>query len=322
MKVWLKVAISAVLLVIVFLVVPWSQVRDAAGRVSPGAWAVVLAGFVAGHLLGVVKWRRFVNVGRAGLGRLDAVLCYAAGLFANLCLPSIVGGDLLRLGLAGRLTRRPEAALWGGVMDRVTDILALTLLAGIGGLLARRHLSGWSSGLLTASLVVGLVLAATALPLAVRRPLKRWPKKLRRPIARALVAARQLWRRPGVAAGGILLSLAIQGSFVLLNAWLGRQLGIEVGLAVWFFAWPLAKVASLFPISLGGLAVREASLATILLPFGVPPGVAIVCSLVWQTVLIAGGLLGGLTWLTLSRIRHLPVRVTAPSAPSAPSVVS
>ena len=83
----------------------------------------MLAGFIAGHLVGIVKWRRFVNVGRAGLRRLDAILCYSAGLFANLCLPSIVGGDLLRLGLASRLTKRPEAALWGGVMDRATDTL-------------------------------------------------------------------------------------------------------------------------------------------------------------------------------------------------------
>jgi len=75
-------------------------------------------------------------------------------------------------------------------------------------------------------------------------------------------------------------------------------------------------VASLMPISLGGLAVREASLATLLLPFGVPAAQAIVCSLLWQTVMIAGGLLGGLVWLILSRIRHLPAHLTPASAPS------
>ena len=38
-----------------------------------------------------------------------------------------------------------------------------------------------------------------------------------------------------------------------------------------------------------------------------------VCSLLWQTVLIAGGLLGGITWLVLDRARHIPLRVAGES---------
>ena len=86
-----------------------------------------------------------------------------------------------------------------------------------------------------------------------------------------------------------------------------------MALPVWFMIWPLAKLASLLLISLGGLAVREASLAALLLPFGVPVARSVVCSLLWQTVLIAGGLLGGLTWLVLDRARHIPLRVAGES---------
>ena len=97
----------------------------------------------------------------------------------------------------------------------------------------------------------------------------------------------------------------IQSSFVLLNAWLGGHIGVKVPLGVWFLVWPLAKVASLMPISLGGLAVREASLAGLLAPFGVPLALGVLTSLLWQTVLIAGGLTGGLVWLLLGRRRAL-----------------
>ncbi len=110
-------------------------------------------------------------------------------------------------------------------------------------------------------------------------------------------------RTPGTAIVALGLSLTIQGSFVLLNSALGRAVGIDVPLAVWFLVWPLAKIAGLMPISLGGLAVREATLASLLAPFGVPFAVGVVCSLLWQTVLIVGGLVGGLTWLALSRTR-------------------
>jgi glycosyltransferase 2 family protein len=309
-KPWAKAAVSIGLLILLFVLLPWSQVREAIGRLPPRVWAGVLGGFVLGHAVGVLKWRLFVNAAKGALGRVDAALCYGAGLFANLCLPSIVGGDLLRLGLAGKLTRRPEAALWGGIMDRLTDLLSLALLVTAGGLLVRTRVDGWMSQVLTVGFAVAAGLALLVLPFAVRRPLARWPRRLRRPVGRGLVGLRQLRRRPGAAALGLAMSLGIQSSFVLLNAWLGRSLGIDVSLGVWFLVWPLAKIASLMPISLGGLAVREASLAALLLPFGVPVSLSVVCSLLWQTVLIAGGLLGGLVWLVLHRSRNISFRAS------------
>ena len=82
MKLWLRILISAGLFVLLFLLLPWAQVRDALLKLPPGTWAFVLAGFVAGHGVGVFKWRLFVNAGRASLRVRDAVQCYSAGLFA------------------------------------------------------------------------------------------------------------------------------------------------------------------------------------------------------------------------------------------------
>lgn len=303
MKLWLKVLVSGALLALLFLLLPWTQVRDALLRLSPGTWLMVLAGFVAGHLLGVLKWRLFVNAGRAALGFRDAVQCYAAGLFANLCLPSIVGGDVLRAAMAAKFTRRPEAAFFGGVIDRLTDMVAMVLLITAGGLTSHAVIPGWGGEALSVGLIVGGALLVVFLPVILRRPLDRWPKRFRRPIGRSLVAMRRLARNPRAAVRAITLSLTIQGSFVLLNRMLGQAIGIDVPLSVWFLVWPLAKVAGLMPISLGGLAVREATLAALLAPFGVPFAVGVVCSLLWQTVLIVGGLIGGLAWLVLSRTR-------------------
>ena len=308
MKLWIKIAVSATLLALIFLLLPWAKVWEALQQLPPAAWLGVWAGFVLGHALGVIKWRLFVNAGHGSLRAVDAAHCYSAGLFANLCLPSIVGGDLLRMAMAGKFTRRPEAALWGGVMDRLTDITALAILVLIGGWLARDALPGWGGQVLTVGLLLSIVLAAVVLPFVLRRPLARWPRKLRRPIGRSLVALRRLARRPSIALKGLALSITIQGSFVLLNAWLGHHIGVRVPLTVWFLVWPLAKVASLMPISLGGLAVREASLAGLLAPFGVPLTLGVLASLLWQSVLIAGGLAGGLVWLILARRRGAPIR--------------
>lgn len=303
MKLWLRVGVSIGLLTLLFVVLPWEELRGAVGRMSLSVWLLALLGFVLGHLLGTAKWRMLVNATRASLRPVDAIRCYAAGLFANLCLPTAVGGDVLRAGLAARATGRTEAAVLGSVADRMIDTLTMALLVAAGALFARDALPGVGSGLIAVGIVGGVLVAAAALPLLLRRPLARWPRKFRRRIGRSLVALRYLSRAGHVAVLAVLASIAVQSTFVLLSAWIGHAVGISIPLAVWFFAWPLAKLVAMLPISIGGLAVRDATLAALLVPVGVPMAVGLVASLLWQTVLITGGLIGGLVWWTLSRSR-------------------
>lgn len=301
MSLWLKALVSLGVLTLLLVLLPWRELRTAGSQVSLAVWIPVLCGFVAGHSLGVTKWRMLVNTGRSQLRWPDAIRCYAAGLFANLCLPSIVGGDVLRAVLAGKISGRPEAAIFGGIADRAIDVVALGLLIGMGGLLAGEALSGWHTQLLILGVLIGICASLGFLSLLLRRPLARWPARYWRSIGRSLIALRRLRQNPGTAWKALLIALLIQGGFVLLNAWIGRSIGIAVPLAVWFLAWPLAKVAGLLPISLGGLGVRDATLAALLIPFGVPAARGLVASLIWQTVLIGGGLIGALMWWLLSR---------------------
>jgi uncharacterized membrane protein YbhN (UPF0104 family) len=297
----LRVGISVTVLAILLLVLPLDELWAALRRLSPVVWATVLVGFLGGHALGVFKWRRMLRIGRASLAVRDGARCYAAGLFANLCLPSIVGGDVLRAVLAGRATGRPEAVVVGSIGDRLCDMFALGLLVGGGALVARTALPGWWPNVIGALVVTGLVGVGLFVPLALNRPLSVWPPRSRRKVGRTLVALRRLLRSPGAAVTVLGLSLTIQTSFILLNAWLGRSVGVDVPLAVWFVAWPAAKLAGLLPVSLGGLGVRDATLGAALLPFGVPMATGVAVSLLWQTVLIAGGLLAGGLWMVLNR---------------------
>ncbi len=52
----------------------------------------------------------------------------------------------------------------------------------------------------------------------------------------------------------------------------------------------------MLPVSFGGLGVREAAFAALVAPFG-PESLAVAQSLVWQSVLIAGGLAAGGFWV-------------------------
>ena len=299
---WLRAGGSLAALGFLFWALPWDEVVSAARRVSLAVWGGVLAGFLAGHLLGAFKWTFLLRRMGVAVPWATGAACYALGLFANLCLPGIVGGDVVRAAALTRRVGRFEAVALAGVGDRLLDILALGLALAAGVVAAGVRQGAAARGflaLLAVFLTAGLVLAITAL----RRPLDRWPARWRRPIGRARVAARNLARRPGAVGISLACALAIQSSFVLLNRALGADLGVKLPLAAWFVAWPLAKLAGLLPISLGGLGVRDAAFGTLLAGFGAAAATGVVVSLVWQSILIGGGLLAGLAWWLASGSR-------------------
>ena len=294
-----KVAVTLALFAVIFFKVPWDKLWTQAHQLDGRVWLGVLGAFWLGHLVGVFKWRFNVNVGKAGLGALDAVQCYAAGLFSNLFLPSIVGGDALKAFLAGKVTGRFEAAIFGGLTERLIDTAALLVLIVIGGLVSHTTVEGWSRQVILVSSLIAIAAALLFTPIALRVKLARWPRKLRRPLGRAMVAMRRLIRQPLSACAVFALSLVIQSWFVVLNYWLGRGIGIDIPLAFWFLAVPLTKAITLAPISFGGFGLRELALAGILALAGVPNDKGVAVSLLWQSIIVSTGLFGGVVWFAL-----------------------
>ena len=91
--------------------------------------------------------------------------------------------------------------------------------------------------------------------------------------------------------------MAVQCLFVGINIAFAEAAHMEAPVAAWFFAWTSAKIIAIAPISLGGLGVREASMAALLVPFGADPAQVVAIGLVWQSVLYVSGLIGFLVQL-------------------------
>ena len=191
LKFWIKASVTGLLLALILRVVNWSELVDGVRQLDPGLWALVLGCFITGHLAGALKWRLNVNICRAGLGRTDAIQIYAAGLFANLCLPSIVGGDGLKAVLAGRATGRYESVIFGGLTERLIDTAALLILIVVGSLLTSSQMQGQAGQVLLVGSLVGIGLGVLFLPLLLRVKLTAFPRTLRRPVGRAMVAMRR-----------------------------------------------------------------------------------------------------------------------------------
>ena len=290
--VW-RAGVTAACLTLVFWLLPTGELVDAVRRVGGLRWTVLLATLSLLQLAAVAKWRLLMGAAGEHCRFLDVLRAHGAGLFANNFLPSLVGGDVVRAGILGRRGVGPEVLLVGGVTDRAADAGALVLIAGMASLFGP---AGVEAGvwriLSTASALMVMGLVAGSL-LVTRLANTRLPFGLQDVAAKARTAFRAFRSRPVAALAALGISLAIQSSLVVGNIWLGRAMGLSIPVAAWYVVWPLAKLLALVPISLGGLGVRQLAMAGLLAPLAVEAGMAVAQSLVWESLLLGLGVVGG-----------------------------
>jgi len=291
---------TAALLVlgILFYLLPVAPLRSALARVPLTRFIAVLLIYLLALTGGITKWHTVVNSAGAQLNFAASAQCYTSGLFGALFLPSIIGGDVARLAVGISRSPRPAAVITGNVADRFLDVAAQLTLISMGLILLPGSLPVPLQAPAKRILFAGVVGTGVffGLVLALHRPLLRGRSiRIRRRLAQLRHAIRAVSRRPWRLVIGWLLGTSVQGTYVVLTALLGITCGLRLPLRVWLFAWPLAKIAAVMPITQGGIGVREAALVVLLAPFGAPAPQVLATGIVWEGVIITAGLLAGLT---------------------------
>lgn len=255
-----------------------------------------------GHTFGTIKWRLLVNTKSSYLPFLIALRCHFAGLFANLFLPSLAGGDVVRAGLAIRYLKQKGNVILGGILDRFLDTSALGIIILIGAYFAPQAFTDTDRNILRVVFVI-LSLMALSGGIFLLLPTFTWlPSSLKKLLKRYQELVKELLKTPWKAIISLLVAIIMQTTFVGINAYLGMQCGIDIPFVVWILVWPLAKLSALLPISMGGLGVREAALAALLTRLDIPIALAVGVGLLWETILVSGGILGGIFYLVMNQV--------------------
>ena len=198
MGAWIiRLCVSALLLALIFTLVPFADVWAAARRISPLLWLGALGLFLAGHAAAAAKWRMLIG---GGISYRQAFRAHLAGLAANLALPSVAGGDVVRAGLVMKHADDKGRLAMGSLADRLIDTLGLVLIALASAWIAWRPRldsdiwMGWPLLGLLVLVAAGLV-SALALDRFASRPEP--SGKLMRLLAKLIHSAAELARSPG-----------------------------------------------------------------------------------------------------------------------------
>ena len=255
-----------------------------------------------GALFGVTRWWRLLRLAGCGTRWPAAARLTFLGLFFNLVLPGLTGGDLVKAGLAVRDHPHARAdALVSVVIDRVIGLWALLGLASTVLLLATNEAFDRLRGPVLLAFAGATLAVVLALHPAWRRliRLERWIEKL--PQARRLTkldrAARLYGGHPLEIAIAFALSLGNHLCTAAALMALGAAFGAALGFAEYVAVGSIANTITSLPLAPGGWGLGEAAYGTLFALLGSAATLGVAVSVSYRLLLHAIGFGGGLALL-------------------------
>jgi hypothetical protein len=289
-------------------------------RQVAGARLDLLVGALAAlFILAVVqayRWTVVLKAIGARLGLRTASLTVMIGLFFNQTLPSTIGGDAVRMWRAHKLGLDLAPAVNGVMIDRLSALAALLLVAMVG--LPRMHGligDGVAFWVIPAFILFGLAGFAVLMILDRLPPtFMRW--RVVSAVGRLSGDARRalIDRRYGPVVIGLSLFIQI---CVSSTVWLiATALHLDVGWFDCLILVPPVMLISMVPISIAGWGVREGAMVSAFALVGLRAADALALSLVFGLIVSLVGLPGGVIWALTKPKRGAATGGPAPDAPA------
>lgn len=250
-------------------------------------FGAALALYIAGQVMSAYRWRLLARLNGLGGRWREYLAYYFVGMFTNLFIPGLVGGDAARSAYLGLRENRLAAAVASVIADRGIGLVALFWFASI-VILLDGH-TPLPPALIRITLVIGLCcLVGYLLSPWLAAPLER----LRGRLGNFAEPVIPYLRRPIAIVPAIVLSLLLQASLAICQYLLAIGMGAQVSLSAVLLIVPLANVVTSLPITLNGLGVREGAYLLLFAAVHLPHQDAIALGLLWFLTTALSGLIG------------------------------
>lgn len=295
---WGRAVISIVLLVPLLAHVDLVNVLAIMAGAQPWLLALALAVAVLQILLSAYRWCILVRSHHRVSFRLIRKVTFVSGFFGWF----VPGGgiELLRLYDLARAAPEIGWAVTSVVVERLLGLLALAALS-LGGILLS---SAELPPALTIAAAACLALLLCCVPLAMATPVRRVMlgllpgrrlEPLRRLLERCYRELDAMRSSPGMLAWVSLVTLGCQAMRIAITVVAAIAVGADVPVVHFIALMPPVILASLLPISVGGLGVREATFVSLFALVGLPADTAFATATVNLAVSVAATL-PGLWW--------------------------
>ncbi len=293
----LRLAFGVAILALVLSRVDFSSVQLTFGPRLFGGIAVAATLLLLGQTVAALRWKVIWGEGSPSWAYLSRL--YLIGAFFSLFLPTSVGGDAVRAAAATQSSGNTGGVVASVLLDRLMGTVALAVY-GLAGLILA---PSFAARLVSAAQIpepgrrLAVVLGVAVVLLAVAILVVRRSARIRSIIADGIAAVRSLWERPRALILALMLAFAVQGIYLLL--WLVLALAVALPLApsTLLVTVPIVTAATMLPITLNGVGVREGAWVLLLAPSGLADGQIVSFSLLYLPVNLVIGVIGGLLFM-------------------------
>ncbi len=288
-------------------------------------WVVLFAAgtMLANQLLFVARWVLLLKVQSINIGYWTALRLHLLGRFYSNCLPTSIGGDLLRAWYVTKHTNKKVEAVFSVFVDRLVGLSGLVLVAILSywlipvedGKTPRLDFqTGSVEGLArywwifaVAGAAVLLVIAGFLVTSKGRALLNKW---VRQNMHRATVflgtgykSIVTYWNHKAALVLAYVLTFLSQSILIVGMLFVGRDIGIDCAAKYYFVFFPVAWIAGALPISVGGLGIWEEVLKLFFVSVGANAEKAIALAIFQRILWLCSSLPGVVIHLSGS---HLP----------------
>lgn len=290
---WAQIGVSCGLLaILLWSIDPYQFSRQL--LTARAEWVLVaFVGYLAGQVLSAYKWQLLAQPLGFQHPLRRFIVYYFAGMYLNLFSPGTLLGDMGRGLFLVKQRSDLGPALHSVLADRVSGAVMLLWVGAAGFVL-------YGPTVLPACIYYAMLLLASctgaawwALPSLLtwhRFPLGRLRHWLTRLVMPYMRDGRLVLR---VCALSVLLHLFQLG----LQALLAYALGLVIPFWYLLLIVPVITLLSFLPLSFSGLGIREGGYVVLLARLGVGKEDALAFSLLWTSIMLVAGMVGGIVLL-------------------------
>jgi uncharacterized membrane protein YbhN (UPF0104 family) len=219
-------------------------------------------------------------------------------MFFSLFLPTLVGGDGVKTFYISPDWRSVPAALYTLIADRTIGLAAMVLfilpgLPAVAGVWPPWIVIGLPVSVITVYVILFALPRLSTGIILMNRRLRDVPRE-------RLFVYWEKWRVTGRA---WLLSLGIHTCLVIAHILMAVAIGLNIPGPAWAVIYPLTAIAGFLPISLSGVGPREAAYVYLTGLFGVARETALAFAMMWLTIVVLNGLVGGIIYVVGGEVR-------------------
>jgi uncharacterized membrane protein YbhN (UPF0104 family) len=262
-------------------------------RERPLYFAAAVALYVSGQLLCAWRWQLLAAMLNLRGPFIEFFRYGFIGVFTNLFVPGLVGGDAARAFYLGRRHAKIGEAIASTVADRGYGLMGLFWLAALVAMTMNHGTLAPNVIRSTVAVGLGTVVAYLASPL-IARLIPITP----RPIRRALGIVAPYLHQPASVLPAIVLSMIFQAMLAVCQYILALGLGLHLSVSMFLLIVPISGVLASLPLTLNGLGLRETAYLFLFGMAGVGRDEAIALGLLYFLATMIGGLFGVIAFVT------------------------